>query len=97
MGDLTNHHRDLLPGQPVQRHLGEVGAPRPGRAEVRAKGQERQDARGRGLINKETEQLQRRRIDPVQVFHDKQHWLLGGGVQHHGQESVQGLLLLLLG
>ena len=32
----------------------------------------------------------------MQVFHDKEHRLLGGDAQHDGQEGMQGLLLLLL-
>jgi len=30
------------------------------------------------LIDQEAEQLKRGRIDPVQVFHHKEHGLLGG-------------------
>ena len=72
-------------------------APRPGRAEVRTKGAQRQDA-GRGaLIDQEAEQFQRGRIDPVQIFHHKEHRLLRGDAQDDRQEGVQGLLLLLLG
>ena len=36
-------------------------------------------------------------IDPVQVFHDEEHRLLGGDAQHDRHEGVQRLLLLLLG
>src|SRR5262249_40841040 len=68
----------------------------PGRAEVRTKGKQRQDADRGALINQETEQLQRGRIDPVQVFHDKEHWLLRRNAEEDGQEGVQGLLPLLL-
>jgi hypothetical protein len=49
------------------------------------------------LIDQESEEFQRGRIDPVQVFHDKEHRLLGGNAQHDCQEGMQGLLLLLLG
>jgi hypothetical protein len=49
------------------------------------------------LIDQEAKQLQGGRIDPVQVFHDKQHRLLGGDAQQNRQEGVQGLLLLLSG
>jgi hypothetical protein len=58
-----------------------MGPARPGRAEVRPKGEQRQDAGGGALIDQEAEQLQRGRIDPVQVFHDKEHGLLGGDAQ----------------
>ena len=81
----------------MDRDLGEVGAPRPGRGEVRTKGAQHQDA-GRGaLVDQETEQLDRGRIDPVQVFHDKEHGLLGRNAQQERQQGVQELLLLLLG
>src|SRR5262249_13431260 len=70
---------------------------RPGRAEVRTKGQQRQDAGGGALIDQETEQLQRGRIDPVQVFHHKEHGLLGCDAQEDRQKGLQSLLLLLLG
>jgi hypothetical protein len=33
----------------------------------------------------------------VQVFHDKEHRLLGGDSEQNRQEGLQGLLLLLLG
>ena len=81
----------------MQRDLGEMGAPGPRRAEVGPKGQQRQDASGGALVDQETEQLQRRRIDPVQVFHDKEDGLLGRDAQQDGQEGVQRPLLLLLG
>src|SRR5262245_41834322 len=69
---------------------------RPRWAEVGTKGQQRQDTGGRALVDQEAEKLQRRRIDPVQVFHDKEHGLLGRNAQQRRQESLQGLLLLLL-
>jgi hypothetical protein len=49
------------------------------------------------LVDQQAEQLQCGRIDPVQVFHDKEHRLLGGDVQQDRQDGVQGLLLLLFG
>jgi hypothetical protein len=81
----------------MQRHLGEVRAPGPGRAEVRPKGEQRQDAGSGALIDQEAEKFQRGWIYPVQVFHDKEHRLLGRNAQQDRQEGVQGLLLLLLG
>src|SRR5215831_2585272 len=82
--------------QARQRHLGEVRASPPGRTEVGTKGEQRQDAGGGALIDQQAEKFQRGRIDPVQVFHDKEHRLLGGDAQQDRQEGVQGLLLLLL-
>src|SRR4029450_19550 len=81
----------------MDRDLGEVGAPRPGRGEVRTKGEQRQDTGGRALIDQEAEQLERGRIDPVQVFHDKEHGLLGRNAQQDRQQGLEGVLLLLLG
>jgi hypothetical protein len=89
--------RGLWTRQAMQRHLGKVRAPGPGRAEVGPKGEQRQDAGGGALIDQEAEQLQRGRIDPVQIFHDQEHGLLGRNAQLDRQEGVQGLLLLLLG
>ena len=97
VGHTVGHLRRLLTRQARQRHLGEMRAPRPGRVEVGPKGPQRQDARGGALIDQHGEEFQGGRIDPVQVFHDKEHRLLGGNAHHDGQESMQGLLLLLLG
>jgi hypothetical protein len=69
----------------------------PGRGEVGPTGQQRQDTGGGALIDQETEEFQRRRIDPVQVFHDKEQGLLRGDVQQDRQQGLEGLLLLLLG
>src|SRR6266567_3929566 len=49
------------------------------------------------FLKRSTKQLQRGRIDPVQVFHDKEHGLLGRNAQQRRQEGLEGLLLLLLG
>src|SRR5262247_537272 len=81
----------------MERQLGQVRAARPWRDEVRTKGEERQDAGGRALIDQEAEQLQGGRIDPVQVFHDKQQGLLRCPAQQGRQNGLQGFLLLLLG
>jgi hypothetical protein len=48
------------------------------------------------LVEQEGEQLQRGRIDPVQIFHDEERRLLGGHPPQDRQQGVQGLLLLLL-
>ena len=71
-------------------------APRPGRAEVRAKGPQRQDTGSGALIDQEAEEFQGRRIDPVQVLHDKEHRLLRGDAHEDREQGVQRLLLLLL-
>src|SRR5262252_9053410 len=81
----------------MQRHLAEMRAPGPGRAEVRTKGPQGQDTGNRALIDQETQKLQRRRIDPVQVFHDKEHGPLRRKAQQDRQQDLEGLLLLLLG
>ena len=49
------------------------------------------------MIDQEAEKLQRGWIDPVQVFHDKEYWLLGGDAQQDRQDGLQRLPLLLLG
>ncbi len=71
--------------------------PCPGRIKVGPTGEQRQDARGRTLIDEEAEEFQRGRINPVQVFHDKEHGLLDGDAEQDRQESLQRLLLLLPG
>ncbi len=48
---------------------------------VRKLGQQRQEAGGGALIDQQTEKLQRGGIDPVQIFHHKEHRLLGGNAQ----------------
>ena len=81
VGHLADHLHGLSAGVTESRHLGEVRAPYPGWAEVGPKGQQRQDASRGALIDQETEQLQRGRINPVQILHDKEHGLLGGNAQ----------------
>jgi hypothetical protein len=66
-------------------------------AEVGPKGKQRQDAGGGALVDEETEQIQGRRIDPVQIFHHKEDGLLRGNAQQDRQQRLQGPLLLLLG
>jgi hypothetical protein len=48
------------------------------------------------LIDQEGEQFQRRGVGPVQVFHDKEHRLLGRNAPQNRQEGLQRPLLLLL-
>ena len=43
-----------------------------------------------GLVQQEAEQLQRRGIDPVQVFDDEQQRLPRCQRQQHGQHRLQG-------
>src|SRR5262249_43823409 len=59
------------------------------------KGEQRQDASGGALIDQQGEQFQGRRIDPVQILHDKEHGLLCCDAQENRQERLVGLLLLL--
>ena len=72
------HLDSLAPWQAIKRHIGEMRAPRPGRAEVGPTSQQHQHVCSGALIDQETEQLQRGRIDPVQVFHNKEQGLLRG-------------------
>ena len=75
--------------------LGEIGPPVQGRL-IWTKGEQRQDTGGGALIDQEAEQLERGRTDPVRVFHDKEHGLLGGDAQQDHQQDVESLLLVLL-
>ena len=81
MGHPAGQLGGLSRRQAIERHLGEVRTPRPGRAEVGPTGEQRQDAGGGALIDQEGEQLQCGGVDPVQVFHDEEHRLLGGDFQ----------------
>ena len=84
-------------GKRLQGDLGQVRTSRPRRAEVGPKGQQHQDA-GRGpLIDQEAEELERGGIDPVEVFHDKEHRLLDGDTEEDRQERMQGLCFCCAG
>ena len=96
MGHPASHLRGLAPRQAIERHLRQVRATGPGRAEVGPKRHQRQDAGGGALIDQEGEQLQRGRIDPVEIFYDEEYGLLSGDAQHDREEGVEGFLLLLL-
>jgi hypothetical protein len=48
------------------------------------------------LIDQEAEQFQRGGVGPVQVFHDKEHRLLGRNALQNRQQGLQRPLLLLL-
>jgi hypothetical protein len=78
VGDLADHLHGLAPGQAVHRDLGEVGPPYPRGTEVGTTGEQGEDMGSGTLVHQEIEQFQRGGIDPVQVFHDEEQWLLHG-------------------
>ena len=60
-------------------------APAPRRRKLRPTGQQGQEPRRWPLVHQQGEELQGRRIDPVQVFHDKEDGLLLRQRQEPGQ------------
>ena len=53
--------------------------------------------RHRDLVEQNREEVEGRRINPVQVLHDEQHWLARGHSQQDRDHRLQRLLPLPLG
>src|SRR5262249_10537560 len=90
------HLCDLRLRQPRQHHLCQVGTVPPGDLQRGTTGNDQIEGDGWRLLHQEGEHLHCRGIDPVQVFDDEQHWVLGGEPQHHRQDGLQGLVTPLL-
>ena len=69
----------------------------PWRAKLRAGGQHQTESGARYLVDEQTQQFQGGGIDPMQIFHNHQHWLLPRFRREPGQQGLQGLLALPLG
>ena len=67
--------------QPVERDLGVVRPERPLGMKLGARGVEEQQLRRRSLLDQQLEQLQRRRVDPMQIFGRDYGRLHAGGTQ----------------
>ncbi len=89
-------HLSLAAREPIDHQLSHVRARSPGWTKLRPPGEEHQDRRSGDLIDDETEQLERRGIDPVQVFDDEEQWFAGRHGQQELQDRFQRLLLLPL-
>ena len=96
-GHPRNHRLHLGLGQALQRHGGEMRAQAPRRLKLGPTGQQGQEPGRRPLLHQQGEELQRRGVDPVQVFHHKEDGLLLRQRQQPGQQGFQGFLLLPLG
>ena len=93
---LGNERLDLRALQAIEHQGGEMGAWRPGRAELRAIRQHVQHGHRGRLLDDQPEDLQRGGVRPVQVFPCHQHRLPLGLRRQPGDERVQRLLFLLL-
>ena len=89
---LDHHFFDLLFRQPIERELRLIGSTAPRRFEFRAERQQRQQPVVQALIEQLAEQLQRRRIDPVQVLDDEQQRRLSAVTADQMQQRGECLL-----
>jgi hypothetical protein len=60
--------------QPIDGEGGHVRPADPGRIEFRPKRHAQQHAHGPNLVHRPTERFQTRRVDPVRILEDHQHW-----------------------
>jgi hypothetical protein len=96
-GHVADHAVGLAAGQPVQGQHGQMGARGPGRLERGSRREHGEQGRRRRLLDQEAQELQRRGIDPVQVFDDEQRGLVAGPREHHRQQGLERPLPLALG
>ena len=68
----------------------------PGRLKMGTTGEQHQEGSRGCLVDQETNQLQGRRVSPVQVFQDKEDRVTFGKFQEDGDDGFQGLLPLTL-
>ena len=93
----TRHHAfHLRPRQPRQRHLRQVGTAPPWHPQRGATGHDQIEGDGRRLLHQEGQHLQRRGIDPVEVFDCEQRGVPCGEPQHHREDGFQRLVAPLL-
>ncbi len=93
---LGNQRLDLRALQAIEHEGRDVGAWRPGRAELRAIRQHVQHRHRGRLLDHQPEHLQRGGVGPVQVFPRRQHRLPLGLRRQPCDQRVQRLLFLLL-
>jgi hypothetical protein len=87
---------NLIRGKSPQREGGEVRHHRPLGVKLGTRRQDETEAHRGALVNEQTQQLQGRGIDPVQVFHDEQDRLPLRFRVQPGEEGLQRLLALPL-
>ena len=95
-GDARHHFIRVLAAEPRQLQHCDVGLHRPRRRELRAAGQQDELAARQVALDEHADELQRRRVHPVQVFADDQHRVLSRLRVEPSERGLQGLLLLLL-
>ena len=95
--DLRDHRADIARAQPVERDLRVMRAHRPRRAELGSRRVEEQQPRGRTLFDQQLDQLQRRRIGPVQILGRDHQRLRAGGAEHPFDQRREQPAALLFG
>src|SRR5215831_20674617 len=81
----------------VQRHFCDVRPVMPGRLEMWAAGQYRQDGGRWYLIDQQIQEFKGRGVCPVQVFQDEQYRLMVGKFLQDRHDSFERFLALSLG
>jgi hypothetical protein len=80
----------------VQRQAGHLRLPHPLRVELRAEGHDQQHRKRSDSIDRPAERFQARRIDPMRIFNDHQHWSLVRQSHELRHQSFQRCLPSLL-
>ncbi len=93
--DAADDRLGRRPRQPVQRQPRHHRVAGEGGDEGRAGGDQQEDAGALHAIERELDQLQRRRVDPVRVLDHPQHWLLAGEPGELADEGGQRLVAAL--
>ena len=94
--DSFDHRRALAPAEAIERQRRDVRVARPRRAELGPVGEHRQDRQGAHPLDQQVEQLQGRRIDPVQVLVQLEHRAVAGEAGQLLDQDLEGALLLAL-
>ena len=74
--DVLNHRGTLPAREPLERVRRDVRQADPGRLELGPEGDDEQHGQARHPLDDAIQQLQRGRVDPVDIFKDHQDWLL---------------------
>src|SRR5262249_50922888 len=95
-GNFFSHPLNLVPRQTIDGDLGQIGSMGPARLEMRSTGHQHKHRSGWGLVEYQVQQLQGRRVRPVEVFDDEQHRLTFSKFQQDHDDGFEGLLSLAL-
>jgi hypothetical protein len=93
----ANHLLHQLRPEPIECHVRDMGPHhprRPHRGPAREYGEERCCG---ALIDEQLQEFEARWIDPVQIFHNEEHGVLGGQPQDKSEQRFKGLLAPMLG